>query len=150
MKKVSFKAAWLFFIRYFVTGIIIILATLLITDFWASKIFIIISVLYLLLSLVWGYLTYYFWRYEISGKTVRVKRGVLIKEEVEISYSRIQNIDIKRKPLERMLGLSTLHIQTAGRRGGTGEGNITGLEKSTARKVQEKLSEKMSSNILEL
>ena len=65
-------------------------------------------------SFVWAKLTYHFYRYELTDAGFRKELGVIFKKYVTIPYDRIQNVDIYRGILARMLGLSDLKIQTAG------------------------------------
>jgi len=52
--------------------------------------------------------------YRIDSEGVKLKKGVFWRRRTTVPYSKITNIDITQGPLERMLGFSRLHIQTAG------------------------------------
>ena len=75
--------------------------------------------------------------------------GVIWKKYVSIPYERIQNVDIYRGVFARILGLSDLHIQTAGAsvvsygRGGLAgvgaEGRLPGIGKDVAEKLRDGL-----------
>jgi uncharacterized membrane protein YdbT with pleckstrin-like domain len=82
--------------------------------------------------------------YELADKEVKIEKGVISKSYDSIPYSRIQNVGIERSLLERILGISTLQIHTAGHSGqGSGaEGNIPGVEKNSAEEVREAIMEK--------
>ncbi len=56
-------------------------------------------------------------RYAIVGDTVQVMRGVLAKEAWIVPLSRIQAVSVTRTPLQRLLGIATVRIGTAGARG---------------------------------
>ena len=82
-----------------------------------------------------GFIAYLFaklgynnWKYELTPDALRIEKGVIWKRYVSIPYERIQNVDIFRGILARMLQLSDLHIQTAGQSGGSGFGSLTGGE----------------------
>lgn len=53
-------------------------------------------------------------RYTLRERDVLVQRGILIRSEDVVPYSMITNIAVRRGPVERLLGLGTLHIHTAG------------------------------------
>jgi len=95
----------------------------------------------------WAKLTYRFWKYEITEDAVRIERGVIWKKYISIPYERIQNVDIYRGVLARILGLSALNIQTAGYSGGGGrygvlvtpEGNLPGISVDMAEQLRDDL-----------
>jgi uncharacterized membrane protein YdbT with pleckstrin-like domain len=82
--------------------------------------------------------------YQLEDKEVKIEKGVISKSYDSIPYSRIQNVGIERSLLERMLGISSLQIHTAGHSGqGSGaEGGIPGVEKDTAEEVREAIMKK--------
>ena len=172
MKQLEPKAVWLFFIGYILrwTFISIFLsawaspfigAFLAITrgrgneisglsEFVSSYIatFIVIWVIGALLCYVWARLSYNYYRYELTEMGFRKESGVIIKAYVTIPYDRIQNVDIYRGITARLLGLSDLHIQTAGasavvgRYGSIGmgaEGRLPGLSIEVAEQMRDEL-----------
>lgn len=54
------------------------------------------------------------WRLDATGFTLR--RGRLWRRETRVPQSRVQHLDLRRGPLQRRLGLSSLVIHTAGTR----------------------------------
>lgn len=96
----------------------------------------------IIFSFIWAKLTYHFYRYELIEEGFRKELGVIFKKYVTIPYDRIQNVDIHRGILARILGLSVLNIQTAGSAGtsGTGvEGSLPGLSREEAEKIRDEL-----------
>lgn len=94
----------------------------------------------LILAFIWSKLTYRFYRYELTEAGFRKELGVIYKKYVTIPYDRIQNVDIYRGILARMLGLSDLNIQTAGASGAIGaEGRLPGLSREVAEQVRDEL-----------
>ena len=77
------------------------------------------------------------WRLDDDGFTLR--RGRMWRSETRVPQSRVQHLDLKRGPLERRYGLSTLVIHTAGSRhsaltvGGLGEADAERLRDRLAR-----------------
>jgi uncharacterized membrane protein YdbT with pleckstrin-like domain len=55
------------------------------------------------------------WKYEITPTEVRLERGIIWKKYTSIPYEKIQNVDIHRNLFARILGFSTIEIETAGR-----------------------------------
>lgn len=149
---ISFILRWFVFILIFIYGIIIILPVFDKT-FGASLFgflwwFIVIIPAFLILAFVWAKLTYHFYRYELTDNGFRKEFGVIWKKYVTIPYDRIQNIDIYRGILARILGLSDLNIQTAGasatvsRYGAVGigaEGRLPALSRETAEQLRDEL-----------
>jgi len=100
------------------------------------------------LGYVWAKLSYENYKYELTDDSFRKELGVIYKKYVSIPYERIQNIDIYRGILDRLLGLSNLHVQTAGAssamnyrgmwRGGA-EGKLPGLSKEVAEQLRDEL-----------
>lgn len=103
-------------------------------------------VLVLVLAYVWARLTYHFYRFELVEGALKIESGVIFKKYVTIPYDRMQNIDIYRGILDRILKLSDLNIQTAGMssvgfygRGVFAEGRLPGLSVEEAEKLRDEL-----------
>jgi len=82
------------------------------------------------------------WFFELTNDSVKLERGIIWKKYSNIPYGRIQNIDITRGILARILNFSTLDIQTAGysgygRRNSRSEGHIPALSVTEAEKVRD-------------
>ena len=105
----------------------------------------IIFVLLAIIGYVWSYLTYRFYKYELRDDGFRKEHGVIYKKYVTIPYERIQNVDINRGLLARILGLSDLNIQTAGMStgfgsyGGVSEGRLPGISPKVAEQLRDEL-----------
>lgn len=145
MNKLHPKAVWLFFFRFFIIGIVILAASLLyisqlIKGVSFQKWFLMALIIYLFFSYIWARLAYQNWGYELIEKKIKIEKGVVFKKYVTIPYGRIQNVDIYRGISDRILGLSTLAVQTAGAGTGTTEGKLPGLGTETAEELREKLT----------
>ena len=99
-------------------------------------------------SFIWAKLAYRFYRYELTDAGFRKELGVIFKKYVTIPYDRIQNVDIYRGILARMLGLSDLKIQTAGASatvgrygvfGGGAEGRLPAVSREVAEQLRDEL-----------
>ena len=58
--------------------------------------------------------------YLIDSESVRSKRGVFWRRVTTVPFHKITNIDITQGPLQRVFGVGTIHIQTAGAGGSQG------------------------------
>jgi uncharacterized membrane protein YdbT with pleckstrin-like domain len=77
--------------------------------------------------------------YRILEDEVIVQAGVWTKSVKHVPYRTVTNIKVKRDPFDRMLGMGTLEIQTAGISGQTGaEESLVGL--SNVQEVYETVS----------
>ena len=87
-------------------------------------------------------LSHRFYRYELKEKGFYKESGIVWKTYVTIPYSRIQNIEIYRGLLDRLFGLSQLHIQTAGYSGPyrLTEGRLPGLSVEVADQLCDELA----------
>ncbi len=145
------KAVWLFFfnkgfglwilVAFFLAQSVIYVASGILFLIWSILIFIVV----LILAFVVAKLSYHFYRFELTDGEYKAERGIIWKRYISIPYGRIQNVDIYRGVLDRLLGLSDLNIQTAGystigtRGAGGSEGRLPGLSTQEAEKVREEL-----------
>lgn len=56
-------------------------------------------------------------RYGLAGTSLQVTRGVLAKREWTVPFGNIQAVTVRRGPFQRLLGIATVRIDTAGGRG---------------------------------
>lgn len=94
-------------------------------------------VVFLTTGIYYGLRRYANWGYEVKDDHLYIQHGVLKKTYSMVPYVRVQHIDTDRGPLERVLGLSTLRVYTAGSKGA--DIKIPGLEKQQAATLQKKL-----------
>jgi len=76
----------------------------------------IIALFFLLLILAGASLTWLQYRtmgYQLRRDDLVFKRGVINKRVVAIPYGRLQLVDVRRGAIERVFGLSSIHIVTA-------------------------------------
>src|SRR5829696_2338824 len=71
-----------------------------------------------LMLLAWSTLEWLRRTYELEGGALRLEQGVLTRKLRAVPFDRIQQVDLVRKPLHRLLGVATLRVETAG--GGKG------------------------------
>ena len=100
---------------------------------------------------VYVQMSYNRWVYGFDKNSVRIERGIIWKRYSNIPYGRVQNVDIHRGVIARLLGFSTLHIQTAGYSGYIGrpgqrvhsEGYIPAVSAKKAEEIREFLMGKI-------
>ena len=78
------------------------------------------------------------WGYELRPGDVRIRHGVWWRTVTIVPHVRIQHVDTRQGPLERMLGLATLVLFTAGTVGAAVE--IPGLAVGEAERLREHLA----------
>ena len=67
-------------------------------------------------------------QYEIHDDEVIVRAGVITKSVKHVPFRTVTNLKVKRGPLDRLFGIGTLNIQTAGMSGQSGaEESLIGL-----------------------
>jgi len=52
--------------------------------------------------------------YVVTNRSVRVREGVISVREMTVTFANIQNISIFQGPVQRMLGIANLQVQSAG------------------------------------
>jgi membrane protein YdbS with pleckstrin-like domain len=156
MKQIHPRAVWLFFIRFvlilfFIFVFLGIYAIAILERFFGIDPEYLLSMIWIFFaailaaSYIWARWSYYYYRYELIENGFRKELGVIYKKYVTIPYERIQNVDIYRGIWARILGLSTLLIQTAGMSAGGGrygwfaEGILPGLSRKDAEKIRDEL-----------
>ncbi|NLF77846.1 MAG: PH domain-containing protein [Chloroflexi bacterium] len=81
-------------------------------------------------------------RYEILDDEVIVVAGILTKSVKHVPYRTVTNLKVTRGPIDRLFGLGSLAIQTAGMSGTTGaEENLVGL--SDVQEVYEEVAARL-------
>ncbi|MFH1509895.1 MAG: PH domain-containing protein [Candidatus Nealsonbacteria bacterium] len=158
MQNLHPKSIWLFFFQYLGVGLGITvflgwfgglylfqLASKSTTS--AILLIILFFVFWIMFSYIAAKLSYNAYKYELADNAFKKEHGVIWKKYISIPYERIQNVDIHRGILARILGLSDLMIQTAGYTGGGGrsgigrepEGRLPGIGKELAEQLREEL-----------
>lgn len=89
------------------------------------------------IGVVHAVLRYRIWGFIVRDDSLYLQRGVLVRVQTVVPYVRIQHVDTRRSPIERLVGLSSSVIYTAGSRGA--DVSIPGLQPSRARELQERL-----------
>ena len=79
----------------------------------------------LIIAEIYARMSYTRWLYEITNDGIKIEHGIVWKKYTSLPYERVQNVDIKRGIIARMIGFSSVEIETAGQSGfGGGYGSI--------------------------
>lgn len=84
-------------------------------------------------------LRYRIWGFVVRDDSIYLRRGVIVRVQTVVPYARIQHVDTSRSPFERLVGLASSVIYTAGSRGA--DVRIPGLQPGRARELQERLKD---------
>jgi membrane protein YdbS with pleckstrin-like domain len=96
-----------------------------------------VFVLLLILAFVLPALQYSKWRYAIRQDDVLISYGLIWRVRRCIPRLRIQHVDISSGPFQRMLGIVSLNLFTAGVLGAVGQ--IPGITGPQAERIREQL-----------
>jgi putative membrane protein len=126
------------FVRQFVVqglpGLIVLFASAASSEKFRLSWAVAAVVVLLILLAVIALLSYLRFRYRICADRVVVRRGILHREELNIDFDRVQNINIKELFYMRPFGLSVMGIDTAGSQGK--EIDIAGIPVALAREYR--------------
>ncbi|MFH0927587.1 MAG: PH domain-containing protein [Candidatus Micrarchaeota archaeon] len=78
---------------------------------------------------LYNHIEYMSFTYELAENEFVIRQGVITRHTTVIPYNRIQNINTTRTLLERVVGLATLQIETAGTNPHESEGVLPGVSK---------------------
>ena len=95
-----------------------------------------------LFSLIRVYKTYQKKAYALREKDIHFKSGWIWKRQTTIPYNRIQHSELSSGPIDRLLGLTTLHIYTAG--GSNSDLSIPGLETQIGKQIKKMILNKVA------
>ena len=88
---------------------------------------------------IWPIFEYRYFRYAVREKDLIVQQGVLFRRWSTIPLHRIQHVDTRQGPLERIVGISSLQLYTAA--GMNADGSIPGLDTKDAENLRDTLSQ---------
>ncbi|MHC4079241.1 MAG: PH domain-containing protein [Planctomycetota bacterium] len=82
-------------------------------------------------------LAYARWRFSVNDELLLARYGIIWIEEKSIPISRLQHVDVLRGPIERLFGLATLVVFTAGTEGA--HFRLPGLAVARARQLRDQI-----------
>ena len=63
--------------------------------------------------------------YVVTDRSLRVREGVGSVREITLTYANVQNVTVEQGPIERMLGIANVRVETAGGGGGAGRAGLS-------------------------
>lgn len=95
---------------------------------------------------IYARLAYNRWFYEFDDDGLKMENGIIFKRYSNVPYTKVQNIDVTRGILARIIGFSSVHLQTAGYSGKNShaEGTLPALSVEEAEKVRTLVMKKIS------
>lgn len=108
---------------------------------YAAKILLYLSIAFFVLVLLRTYLEYRYHTYTFTEEAFIITYGYIIRNEIAAVYHQIQNVNIKRSPLDRLVGVSQVVIFMTGSDRETSRTQIIlpSIGKTKARLVQKEL-----------
>ena len=99
------------------------------------------------IPLLISFLSYWFFRYRITGDSVLIREGVLKKKQLDIKFDRIQAINTRQNLIYRHFGLVTATFDTAG--SAKQEGNLPAIKAELADSLRERIRRDRSTDVEE-
>lgn len=87
--------------------------------------------------LTWFYLVWRNYEFEVTEDNFDIESGVLHKKVREIPLKRIQNVDIRRNIIHRILGIAKVNLETAG--GKLTEASLKYVDFEEAKSIQKRV-----------
>ncbi|MCQ6276954.1 PH domain-containing protein [Bacillus sp. V3B] len=106
-------------------------------NFWQVS----LAVVFILLSLVTGVLSWLRFTYRVEDGELRIESGLFVRKKRYIPFERIQSLDLSEGILQRPFGLVRVRVETAGSSGlKDAEAVLTAITKTEAEAIQDILA----------
>ena len=86
-------------------------------------------------------LRWWFFRFRIEEDRILIRQGILERTSVDLPFDRIQGINVERRPVDRLLGLVTVSLDTAGSE--TTEGELPCVSRDLADELHNRIGSGM-------
>lgn len=111
---------------------------------WGVLIGLLLWIVALLFAFLGAGLDYYGYQFFLDVDALKIKRGVINKDEISIPYRQIANVDVEQTFVHQLLGVSRVAILTAGHEDKNGdtnedfsEGALPVIEKDKAEEMRD-------------
>jgi len=94
--------------------------------------------------LAFSVLQYWYYRYWIKDEKIEIKEGILFKSNRKVPYTRIQNVNVSQNPLERILKVATLQLESAS--GGKPEAVMRVVDLDVVEEIKQKVKKSNGQN----
>ena len=81
---------------------------------YATKIMFLLAGTVLFMVFFWTYMEYHFYTYTFTPEAFIMTSGYVTRNETAALYHQIQNVNIRRSPLDRVIGVSSIVILMVG------------------------------------
>lgn len=82
-------------------------------------------------------LRWWYFRFRIEEDRIRIRQGLIEKTAVDLPFDRIQGINVQQRPVDRVLGLATVRLDTAGSE--TAEGQLPCVRRELAEDLRARI-----------
>jgi membrane protein YdbS with pleckstrin-like domain len=108
---------------------------------YTAQLFLLISITYLFTVVLYTYWEYHFYTYTFTKEAFVVTSGYITRKEIAVLYHQIQNVNIERGPLNRIIGVSEIIIFLSGSQHDVAHNKIVlpAVGKTKAKLVQKEL-----------
>jgi membrane protein YdbS with pleckstrin-like domain len=86
------------------------------------------------------------WGYRESEDEIEIRRGRLVRVRTIVPFGRVQHIDVAQGPIQRMFGLGTLILHTAGTQGASVP--LPGLPVAQAETMRDRIRAKIRQDLV--
>ena len=108
--------------------------------FYAGQLLTVFSIVFFLLIFLRTYLEYRYYTYFFAEEAFMMTSGYVMRTETAALYHQIQNVNIVRSPMDRLIGVSRIVIYMIGDRSSPqNQILLPGVGKTKARYVQQEL-----------
>lgn len=84
------------------------------------------------------------WGWAWTGRELHVASGWLVQSHTIVPAARVQHIDVTQGPVQRMFGVATLVLHTAGT--ANSEVDLPGISRETAEEIRDAIREHLSTD----
>lgn len=107
------------------------------------------SLLAIIVGEIYAALAFKCFKYEFTQNFLKIEKGIIWRRYSNVPYERVQNVDVRRGVVARIIGFSSVDIQTAGYSGygrygrGFSEGYLPAVSVEEAEKIREFLMKRI-------
>ncbi|MBX4196620.1 PH domain-containing protein [Candidatus Pacearchaeota archaeon] len=115
-------------------------------------VFIIYIIFMIIVGEIYARMSYNRWLYEITHDGIKMERGIIWKKYTSIPFERVQNVEVLRGVIARMIGFSTIEVETAGNSGSffgrkdrryESEGHLPAIDVHEAERIRQFIMKKV-------
>jgi membrane protein YdbS with pleckstrin-like domain len=121
---------WFWIVLLLIDGLIAVLwLVVAVNAFWVAllllPLFLVVAIVPDVFAYVAIHVRYDTTWYVMSPRSLRIRRGVWVINEMTITFENVQNVAVRQGPVQRAFGISNLVIETAGSGSGEHGGSVS-------------------------